>query len=276
MLSDRQMWSRAVAVLVIFAGVTAAAILLQPGTGSGAFRSAPLPSGKHPFPAPGETDHYTLSLNDVAAGELTTSFQNSTEDGRESLKFEYTIVPTGSVRFVWDYKLTGYTLMDPRTLRARSDSVTSHSEDKEKIVSVRFDPDAGRADVTIHKVRKNVIKHKQIPIPVPLDASAALVLLRTADWTPEPTTFLVLNGDDLYRWRVLYRRSEKVKVPAGEFDTDVLQIAAHQMEVKPGKPPVPREDKAERTALIWLDHKTGRMIRVQAEMTLGTFRAELE
>ncbi len=271
------MWSRAVAVLVIFAAVTAAALLLHPGAGAGGSSpSAPLPSGNRPFPTPGETDQYTLSLNDVAAGELKTTFLRSTEDGRESLKFEYTLAPTGSLRFIWDYKLTGYALMDPRTLRARSDSVTSRSDGKDKIVSVRFDPDAGRADVEIRKPDKKSLKRKQIPIPVPLDAPAALVLLRTADWTPEPTTFLVLNGDDLYRWRVLYLRSEKVKVPAGEFDADVLQIGAQQMEVKPDKPIVPKEDKVERTARIWLDRKTGRLVRVQAEMTLGTFRAELQ
>jgi len=271
------MWGRTAVVLIVFGAVTAAALLLHTGGGADSpAPSVPLPSDRHPFPAPGETDRYTLSLNDVAAGELKTSFVRAVEDGRQGLQFRYTLAPTGALQYVWQYKLTGSTMMDPHTLRARSSTFTSHSGEKDKIVTVRFEPADGRADVEISKPYKKSLKRKQFPIAVPLDPAAALVLLRTADWTPQPATFLVLNGDDLYRWQVRYLRRETVKVPAGEFDTDAIEVATHEMQVKAGKAPAPKEDKEERTVSVWVDRKGGLLVRVQAELTLGTFQAELE
>ena len=277
MPSDRQIWVRAAVVLAVLGAVTAAALLLRPGAGrKGPDASAPLPSGHHPFPAPGETSRYTLSLNDMAAGELQTSFARAAEDGRQGLEFRYSLAPTGALQYIWHYKLTGSTLMDPRTLRARSGTFTSDSNGKDKVVTVRFEPADDRAQVEVSKPYKDSRKQKQVPVAAPLDVPAALVLLRTADWTPQPATFPVLNGDDLYRWRVSYLRRETIKVPAGEFDADALQVATHEMEVKAGQVPVPKADKEEHTANVWLARDSGMLVCVQAELTLGTFRAELE
>jgi hypothetical protein len=274
-ISERQMALRIALVLAVFAGAMAAALLVRSGPTDprAATPSAPMPSGRRPFPLPGEKDRYTLSMDGVAAGMLETSFATVTEEGRDYLQFQYTVVPTGALQVVWHYKLTGRTLMDPHTLRARSGRISSRSGDHDKITTVRFEAGSPTADVEVSKPYKDSVKHKQVPAADDLDVPAALVLLRTADWTAQPATFRVLNGDSLYQWQVSYVRSEPLKVAAGEFETDALLVTARELELQPGKGPAPK-DKSQ-TVRVWLARDTGVPVRVTAELSLGTFQADL-
>jgi hypothetical protein len=273
-LSDRQMWTRAALVLVAFGAIASAALLLHPpAPAPPANLLAPLPSSRRHTPAPGETESYSLSLNGVTAGALQTAFARVVEDGRENLEFQYSLEPTGALQAVWAYKLTGRTLMDPQTLRARSGRTTSRSGDHEKITTVRFEPAAGVAAVEVSKPYKKGLKRTQIPIAAALDLPAALVLLRTADWTRGPAAFYVLNGDALYRWNVSYVRRQSIVVPAGQFDTDALLVDAHEMDVQEGKNPVPKEKG--QTVRVWVARDTGVLVRVEAALSLGTFQADL-
>jgi hypothetical protein len=274
-LSDRQLWTRSALVIAVFAAVAVYAFLhgeRKPVAPASAVR--PAPAASRNLPAAGESHRYRLCLNDMAAGELTTSLATVTKGGRDSLEFSYTLVPTGTLQYLWHYKLTGSTLMDPRTLRARSGSFTSRSGDHDKTVSVVFGPSADTATVTVSKPYKQSVKRKQVPIGSSLDSPAALLLLRTADWTGQPARFHVLNGEDLYQWTVHYEGQEQIKVPAGDFEADALAVETCEMNLKATGGPAPKDES--KTVRVWLDHATGIPVRIQADMSLGTFQADLE
>jgi len=259
---------RVALVLALVAGLLLTGLLLRTGPRQGASRALPSPSRRAD-----STALYTISLNGIPAGTLSTRISQVVEEGRPCLVFEYELAPAASIRRLWDYQLTGRTLIDPESLHARSASINRRSGDNEKTTLVRFEPEAGTALVEVRKSGKDSARHKQIPMDTPLDTPAALMLLGAAHWSPEPTSLRVLNGDDLYEWRVSYLKQERVAVPAGEFQSDVLKVEATKLDVESGPEPV-RKGKAQ-SVLIWLERKTGRPVRATCELSLGTFQVDL-
>lgn len=275
-MAGRQIGMRVAFVAVASAGVMAAVLLVRsigPEPAALAFQWPSLP-GRHPLPAPGEKDTYALSLNGVSAGTLETRFARAREGDGQYLEFQYTVTPSGAIQLVWEFRLTGRTLVDPRTLRARSASFTSHNGPREKTTTVRFDDDANVATISTSKPDSDTVKQKQVPTTSSLDVPAALLLLRTMDRTTEPATYHVLGGDTLYEWQVSYLRPERIAVPAGVFSADEVVVKVRKMDLKSGPAPTP-EDKVQ-TVQVWLARGTGVPVRVTADLSLGTFQADLE
>jgi hypothetical protein len=275
-MAGRQIGMRVVFVAVASAGVVAAALLLHSSGPRPAALAPPWPSvpGRHPLPAPGEKDTYALTLNGITAGTLETRFARVTEGDAQYLEFQYTVTPSGALQLVWEFKLTGSTLVDPRTLRARSASFTSHSGSRERTTAVRFDDVADVATISTSKPDSNNVKEKQVPITSSLDVPAALLLLRTMARTTPPATYQVLGGDTLYEWQVRRLGPERITVPAGAFGTDQVEVKVRKLDLKSGPAATP-EEKVQ-TVQVWLARGSGVPVRVTAELSLGTFQADLQ
>ena len=83
----------------------------------------------------------------------------------------------------------------------------------------------------------------------------------------------MLAGDNLYEWQVSYVRRERILVPAGAFNTDVLLVKIRKLDPEAGYEAA-STDKVQ-TVQFWLARGTGQPVRATADLSLGTFQADL-
>jgi hypothetical protein len=211
----------------------------------------------------GETLTYDVSWSAyLVAGSATTRVQDrrGTPGGSAYyLVAEGRPIPLLARLYNLYYKME--TLLDSATLLPQRGSLHAQEGSSLRTTSTRFDRPARRA---LFEVHGDLPERIELDVPPQVqDGLSAIYVLRAMTYTAgESITLPVVDEGTLYNVRVQALRSERQRVPAGEFTAWNLAISITDAEGRP----------AASNAAIWITTDARRLpIRIQAELPMGHF-----
>ncbi len=214
---------RTLAFPLLLAGILAAGTI----TASGAEPPGPPPdSGSVTAFHPGERLTYDVSWSRVVkAGNATMEVKTEQlADGREVLRFVVHSRTEGVLGRIYPLGDTMESVFDPVVMQSLSYRLSAHHGKRTRNVELSFDP-LHRTVVT--RLNSDPPRTDTVPEHV-LDPLSALYVLRTRkEFTPDrPVSLEVFDGTRTTSIEVRTVGREKVKTPAGEFET--IRIRAYK------------------------------------------------
>ena len=272
------------ALLVVAAVAAVCAMLLAFGIIARPSDEAvrPVVSVLDPFPLPtrrpfrvGEELVYEFGWQGVQAAEFRMNLREEEKDGARYLVVNYEGHTLEEIALVWNYRLSGKTHLDPRTLLPSLSVSTSTKNEQTKRFTTTFDRSAGVAHTVTEKLYENERKERQTPFLLGLDLPGALLFIRALELPMgKPTVIEVVHSKRTYAVGFTPIRREKVDVKAGTFDALVVDV---RVRVLGGT----EEERAEeedkfRKLRVWLSDDDMRLpVKMESEVFVGSVRAEL-
>jgi len=208
---------------------------------------------------------YAGSWNGIPAGEGRLRFER---DG-DVYRSDAVVETSGIVALLYGVTVEASAVSGAEDLLSRRWSYSSDTSEKTRRVRVRFNPEKGEVISVIRK--DGEVETVQFSAKGTMDPLGTIYALRRADLAPGRSfRFDLFTERNIYRADALVTGRERVRVPAGEFDTIVVRADIRRL--KDGHAP-----ERGRGLAFWLTDDERRVpVRIDADTKIGRIHLKLE
>jgi hypothetical protein len=236
-------WVRWCVVLILVIGAVNFTGALPTAADKRPFRSAPAASAVVPLPAVfarGETLAYTVTLNELPAGDATVRLRKDRHDGREVYRVTAQARTSEMIDYLYRLRGTADGLFTANGLTPLHFRFAYTDNERPRELGVRYDP-AGQTLLGSVQ-RKAKIKERSVPASGVYDPLTAFYFLRSRKLVPgTPCQIEIFTGKERYRVLAHVIRKEKVQLLSGERVAFRLQPMVFSLDEAPQENRLPAE-----------------------------------